>query len=132
MIEINKSQNCGNSPKNIFAQEFAIALSRRDTHFLLDNTSDDVLLTIVGERDIRGKPALEKFIEDTDIGDLAAITIQHVVTHGKAGSVNGSRIYRGGGREAFCDVYEFTNAKGNKIARIQSYVIKIEPDISGD
>jgi hypothetical protein len=55
---------------------------------------------------------------------IAILTIHHVVTHGKAGSVDGILQLQDGGSVAFCDVYEFTNAKGTAVRAITSYLIE--------
>lgn len=127
IIEIVRSPSCGNSPKNSFAQEFAIALSSLDLEYLIANASDDVLLSFVGVNEFHGKEDLIDFAERSNIEDLEKICIHNVVTHGKAGAVNGTRFLKGSIQEEFCDVYEFTSARGNRIDKIASYVIRIVP-----
>jgi hypothetical protein len=126
-IEIVKSPSCGNSPKNLFAQEFAIALSSLDLEHLIANVSDGVLFSFVGVSTFHGKEDFIGFAESGNIEDLEKICIHNVVTHGKAGAVNGTRFLKGGIREEFCDVYEFASARGNRIEKIASYVIRIGP-----
>jgi hypothetical protein len=50
----------------------------------------------------------------------------HIATHGKAGAINGRRKLKDGGIHAFCDVCEFSNAKGMSVKEITSYVIEIK------
>jgi hypothetical protein len=48
------------------------------------------------------------------------LTIEHVVTHGRAGTLNGSIILMDGTTRAFCDVHEFSGAKGTHVKAITS------------
>lgn len=125
MTKVVKSEDCGNSPKNIFVQDLAIAFARNDTDFLLSKVSDDIRWRIVGQKEIEGKDEFADQIASQNSNDVAKITIHHVVTHGKAGSVNGTRQLEDGSIEEFCDVYEFTNATGKRVAGISSYVIMV-------
>jgi hypothetical protein len=56
---------------------------------------------------------------------LSAMIMHHIATHGKAGAVNGTTKLKNGKTRAFCDVYEFSGAKGTSIKEITSYVIEI-------
>ena len=51
---------------------------------------------------------------------IAELTIRHAVTHGKAGAVDGSIKSEDGRSHAFCDVYEFSSAKGTTVKEITS------------
>jgi hypothetical protein len=122
VTEIVRSPDCGNSPKNLFAQETAVALATGDLEFILDHIDDDVDWRIAGRERLRGKTALANRLRD--VPEPAALTVHHVMTHGKVGSVNGTMIFPGGRTREFCDVYEFTNARGNAIRTITSYIIE--------
>jgi hypothetical protein len=52
------------------------------------------------------------------------VTIDHVVSHGKAGAVDGMIAF-GRKRRAFCHVFEFGSAKGTHVNRIISYAIPL-------
>ena len=56
--------------------------------------------------------------------DAAALTIDHVVTHGRAGAVDGSLTFAGRAAR-FCDVFDFSNAKGSSVSRIISYRVDL-------
>ena len=51
MTRVTISEDCGNSPKNIFVQELTIAFAKADSRFLLKNVTDDVLWNILGDQD---------------------------------------------------------------------------------
>lgn len=124
MTRVITSEDCGNSPKNIFIQDLTIAFARRDSKFILGNVTDDIRWNIVGDKFIAGKDnfaeALEKIKDDKAI----KVTIEHVATHGKAGFVNGTMQLKDGKSYAYCDAYTFSNTKGTAVKVITSYVIE--------
>jgi hypothetical protein len=68
-------------------------------------------------------PLAEK-VRAQETAEAKTVTIHHVVTHGKAGAVNGTMKLKDGRSRQFCDVHEFTNAKGTSVRAITSYVIE--------
>lgn len=122
VAKITPSGDCGNSPKNIFVEKMTIALATHDGAFLKDSLVDDAVWHIVGKGIVYGRQDLDE-LSVAQAQNLAELTITHVLTHGKTGAVNGTRTYTSGVTEAFCDVYEFFNAKATKIQHITSYII---------
>jgi hypothetical protein len=53
MTKVIVSEDCGNSPKNIFVQNLTIALAKCDSRFILESMTEDVHWNILGERDIQ-------------------------------------------------------------------------------
>jgi hypothetical protein len=124
MVKVTRSEDCGNSPKNLFIQSLAIALAKREIGSVLGSVSDDIRWHVVGKMRVQGKPDLVSAISSPMAPDLAAITVHHVVTHGKAGCVNGTLQTTGGLTIDFCDVFEFTGARGDRVKAITSYRIE--------
>ena len=125
MIKIVRSKDCGNSPKNKFVEELEIALAKRDVEFLLNSVTDDIHWNIVGQKSVRGRDAfLEALKRIPRPSEVTEIFIKHVVTHGKAGSVNGVCRRKDGKTYGFCTVYEFGNAKGANVREITHYEIE--------
>ncbi len=122
MTKVNASANCGNSPKNLFLQNLTIAFATGDRAYLLESVTGDIRWNIAGQRIILGKDAFSTAL--AEMRQAAEITIQHVVSHGKAGAVNGTRVLENGKTYAFCDVYEFSSAKAASVKEITSYVIE--------
>lgn len=122
MTKVNASANCGNSPKNLFLQNLTIAFATGDRAYLLESVTGDIRWNIAGQRIIQGKDAFSTALEE--MRRAAEITIQHVVSHGKAGAVNGTLVLENGKTYAFCDVYEFSGAKAASVKEITSYVIE--------
>jgi hypothetical protein len=92
--------------------------------FLLNVVTDDVHWNLVGHKSSHGAgefiEALRKVSQTSEVTELA---IHHVVTHGKAGAVNGVRKHKDGVTCDFCTVYEFSNAKGTSVSGITHYAI---------
>ena len=124
MTKIISSEDCGNSPKNIFVEKMTIALEQGDIDTFLENSSDDICWIRIGETPLQGRDAVKASLEQRNRANLAEIRIQHVVTHGKAGAVNGLTRSIDGTSYAFCYVYEFTNAKGALIKEITPYILQ--------
>ena len=126
MTRVITSEDCGNSPKNIFVQDLTIALAKRDSKFILGNVTDDIRWNIVGDKLIEGKDSFAKALEKIKSDKSVQLIVHHVATHGKAGAVNGTTKMKDGKTRAFCDVYEFSNSKGNTVKEITSYIIAVK------
>lgn len=50
--------------------------------------------------------------------------IDSIITHGAEGAVNGVITTEQGTKVAFCDIYRFASASGNKIESMKSYAIE--------
>ena len=124
MTKVITSEDCGNSPKNIFVQDLTIAFAIGDSKFLLNNVTDDVRWNRIGNKLVQGKDDFAKALEKLRKKETTQLTVHHVVTHGKAGAVNGTAKMKNGKTYAFCDVYEFSNTKGEGVREITSYVIE--------
>jgi len=124
MTKIIISEDCGNSPKNIFVQKLTIALASSAVNSVLNHVTDDIRWDVVGDKVIQGKDHLAEALDKAE--KVMELTIYHVATHGKAGAVNGTRKLKNNQTQAFCHMYEFGNAKGTSVKEIISYVIKTE------
>jgi ketosteroid isomerase-like protein len=125
MTRIIIDEDCGNSPKNIFVQDFTIALAKGDSKFILNHITDDVRWEVVGDKVMQGKDRFAEALEERKNDQALELTIHHVATHGKAGAVNGRMKFKNKRTHAFSNVYEFSNTKGTSIKGITSYVIEI-------
>jgi hypothetical protein len=125
MVKINVRADCGNSPKQTFLKDFNIAYAEGNLDFLLDSISDDFNLDTVGDRQIRGKAEFAQVLATTRENPPTELILNSVITHGREGAANGTIKTQDGRTFAFCDVYAFKSAKGDKIKSITSYVIEI-------
>ena len=124
-MKVIRSEDCGNSPKNIFLEKLTIAIAKGDAKFILRSITEDIRWHMVGERVIEGKEDLKKVLQETKENAVAELTMYHITSLGKAGAVNGRLKVRGGRTQDFCSVYEFGNAKGVNVKEITLYVIEI-------
>jgi hypothetical protein len=122
MTEIRRSKDCGNSPKNQLLQNLVLAFARADVSQISELVTSDVRWLPVGRNPVSGAEAIAKAI--THYGPATRITIDHVISHGKAGAVNGV-IEFGRERRAFCYVFEFGSAKGSNVCGITSYSVAL-------
>ena len=122
MTRVTKDGNCGNSPKNELLQAFCIAAARKDLELIEALMADDVAWHPVGRKPVAGSEAVARAI--TKHCPASALHIEHVITHGRAGSVDGI-IEFGNKRRAFCHVFEFSNAKGDRIRSIRTFTLPV-------
>jgi hypothetical protein len=124
LTKILRSKDCGNSPKNKFIEELEIAIAKSDIEFLLNRVTEDIHWNIVGHKSVRGAGKLSEALRRASPASaITELTIHHIVTHGKAGAVNGVRKYKDGVTCDFCTVYEFSSAKGTSVSGITHYAI---------
>ena len=120
MPKITRSKDCGNSPKNKLAEEIAIALVTFDYDFLQPMLVEDFVFHQSAEEPLNVAAFEAEYSSKSD--EITDLRILRVVTHGRAGAVNGVAKTISGDKH-FCYVLEFTNTKCNKIGAITSYVL---------
>lgn len=101
MTRVIASEDCGNSPKNIFVQDLTIALAKGDSRYIPENVREGIRWNILGVQHIQGKEQLVEALKLSKLGKVVELTIEHVATHGKAGVVNGIRKLAKGKRSRF-------------------------------
>jgi hypothetical protein len=118
------SKDCGNSPKNLFLEKLAIAFAKGDAKFILSSITEDIRWNMIGEKRVQGRDDFVAVLEQRTNEQVVELSISHVVTHGRAGAVNGTLKLKNGQTPAFCDGYEFGGAKGTSVREITSGVIE--------
>lgn len=127
MTKIMVKPDCGNSPKAAFIRDFETAFAESKSEVILNSISDDIHWEMVGETAINGKDNVKDMLKDMLDGTMAELLIENIITHGDAGSANGTITFKDGKRFAFCDVFTFTAHGPNaKIKTLTSYVIEID------
>ncbi len=117
MTQVQGSKDCGNSPKNKFAQDVAVALECGETD--PGAFSENVIWETPSTEQITGKRALLEHLRDRP--KPSSVVVQHAITHGKVGAASGEVTFANGHTRRFCHVFEFTSAKANCIAVVRSY-----------
>ncbi len=125
MPKITIPIDCGNAPKMEFLKQFNIAFAEGNTSFLLESVIDNIVWNLVGDRSINGKAEFSAELDSMKNVSPTELTIEKIITHGKVGAVNGIMKMPNGKNYAFSDMYEFSSAKGTKIATITSYIIAV-------
>lgn len=123
MPEITRSGDCGNSPKNRLVEDVSVAIATADVQALLDRVTEDVIWKIVGGETSSGTDELAETVRRLGDQEMAGLDVERVCTHGKTGAVSG-HVKFAKGRRDFCDVYEFSSARGTHVKAITSYRIE--------
>lgn len=118
------SPDCGNSPKNLFVQELSIALALLRPRSILRSVSEDLEWSVLGQSIIRGRTELVAALQRMTPPRALQLSIHHALTHGTSGAVNGTLMLSRDRSVQFCDIYEFTSAKGTCVRRITSYRVE--------
>lgn len=111
--------------KGKFLQQLNEAFANNDVDFIIENVTDDVRWTIVGDHIIEGKADFTKALEAMVVDVPLNLTINTIITHGKTAAVNGVMSSPEGATYAFCDIYTFSGFKNPKIRTMTSYVIAL-------
>lgn len=119
MTSITLSGACGNSPKNAFAEQVAIALVTGDAEKCADWLAADCVAVISDDEEIHGRDAALAALSQL-LGRPDAVTIHHAITHGRTGAVNGT-LAMGQARTGFCVVLTFKTTKAESIAAFRLY-----------
>ena len=118
MTKLSRSTDCGNSPKNKMVEDIGVALEMRDCEFLAAILDSEAVWSY--SRSII--TTAEKILDSLLTQDKPAVlAIDHSISHGKVGSVNGRADRNGKGEQRFCHIIEFTSTKCNRVKRIESY-----------
>lgn len=117
MTQINRSADCGNSPKNTTTECIGVALETLDMKQLQGLLAETVSWRLP-ELTLTGVDAIANYLS----GQSAPITldIDRVVSHGKVGAVNGVSV-SGNTQGRFCHLIEYSSVKCERVVRIESY-----------
>lgn len=119
MVEITGSKDCGNSPKNTLVERVAVALETGDQAFLGEYLAEGAVWETSDGRMVEGDGIVG--VASERAATVASVSIDHVISHGKIGSANGTCRDSRGRQAHFCHVVEFSNVKFTRIRRICSY-----------
>lgn len=124
MTEVIRSGDCGNSPKNVLVESLSVALATGDIDAVAAATVDGAQWRVVGSGPVAGPQKLAEALRDERKRKPKRVVIGRVMTHGRAGAVNGTVEFAGGKLREFCDVFEFSSAKGTHVSHITSYRVE--------
>ena len=119
-MKVIRSSDCGNSPKQKLLEDMSVALAGADAGLIDSLAVPELVWLHVGKKPVEGQDAVLSAIRQS--GPATEVSIERVVSHGRAGAVNGI-ITRGGKRTAFCHMFEFNNTKCTHVKSISTYSV---------
>jgi len=85
-MEIVRSQDCGNSPKDQLVEAPTIALLTGELRKDSDIVTEVVQWNIVGVKSLSGRIAIQAEIETIRSRSILKLSVEHAITQGKAGA----------------------------------------------
>lgn len=116
-MKVRGSKDCGNSPKNLFVQEMAIAFETGE--IASDSVTDSIEFY---DQSSGSKFSLQErcpWIANR----LAPVEIQvlHAIAHGRTGASNGISILEDGSKHPFSYFFEFKNTTAKCVSTVYRY-----------
>jgi limonene-1,2-epoxide hydrolase len=124
MTRIICEEDCGKSPRKLLLKDFNSALARGNEAAVPKRLTNDIVREWVGAAPVRGREAVARLLRQMKDEARQELVIQNIITHGNAGSVNGTLRLTDGRSYGFCHVFQLSGAKGARIQRITSYEIR--------
>ena len=125
MTRVQKSNDCGNSPKNLLVQSLAIAIETCNASAFARCVAADVIWTLPGRRSFSGKAACLAYLKARKSVTSKLIKVRRVISHGRAGAADGVLVLSSGHLHNFCHVVGFANIKGDNVSSISSYYVEL-------
>lgn len=126
LLQIHCPEDCGNAPKKQVLKAFEIAIESADTHFIDECCADDVDWNWVGREVWKGKANVLSRLGQPRTEKAVKLSIEHIITHGNTGSINGQVEYDNDAVYAFCHIVRFNGfGKNAKMKHISSFQIDI-------
>jgi ketosteroid isomerase-like protein len=103
------------------------AFTKGDNEGFLSFCAEDVEWTMVGDKAVKGKDAIRKWMASMGNMEPPKFTVNHIIAEGDFGMAYGDMTMKDKDGKAvpysYCDIYRF---RDNKIVELRSYVIKTE------
>ena len=116
-------ENCNNAPKKRVLKDYIIAFAKKDTEFINEYTSKDIVWNIVNDTTVQGRENVIRTVENKLTKRIIEIELITIITHGHTAAVNGTIKLEDDRIISFCNLYRFVSAGKNTIKEITSYVI---------
>lgn len=116
--------------KALFLKKLNEAYANNDTSYIVEQVTDDIVWTVVGEPPVKGKKAFAEATKAMENENPLKLTVHNIITHGRDAAVNGTMTAKDkDGHErtyAFCDIYKFNGFSRNaKLKEMTSYAIEV-------
>ncbi|MGN7312863.1 ketosteroid isomerase family protein [Alkalicoccobacillus gibsonii] len=118
--------NCGNSPKTVKLKELYQSLIAGNLDLLIKSVDDEVLWTLIGDSQIKGKQNLIDKVESHSLEQIDSLVLKSIITHGKLGSVSGKFTLKEDTMDVHFSTTFFFSSAGSKskIIEIDTYIIR--------
>ena len=101
------------------------AFADNKPEIFLDNCTEDVVWTFVGEKTNKGKTAIRDWMAEMKDMDPPNFTVDQMIAEGDSVACFGDMTMKDEsgklGKFSYCDFYRF---KGDKIAELKSFIVK--------
>lgn len=103
------------------------AFAANNPEGFLSFCADDVVFAMVGDKTVKGKDAVRKWMSSMD-SEPPKFTVDSVIAEGDFVTAHGNMTMKDKDGKtvpySYCDIYRF---RGGKIAELRAFVIKTEP-----
>jgi hypothetical protein len=120
-MKVQRSADCGNSPKNRSAEDMAIAVLGGDAA-AIERVSGEGARFEYAALNGRNFGAAD-FVGLAGTAEPSSIRIETVATHGAAGAVEGVLDTAAGETVRFCLVIRFVSAKADRVKALRLYTV---------
>lgn len=122
-MNIIRSEDCGNSPKNALLAEIEIALASKELAYLHAHIEPSLKWSMPGSGQGIGLESLFEALEARSDGQrLTELEITSAFSHGKMGAVYGLRKYSDRKIYEFCSLYELKSAGSSSIKDLKIFL----------
>ena len=111
------SKDCGNSPKNVFVQEMAVAFEGGEIP--LNSITDDLTFNDTTSDISFALKSPFPWLKDRPAP--VEIKVLHAIAHGRTGAANGFSTLEDGSKRCFSYVFEFKNTTAKCVAKVYRY-----------
>ena len=125
MAKVQKSDDCGNSLKNLLVQSLAIAIETCNASAFARCVAADVIWALPGRRSFSGRAACLAYLKARKPVTPKLVKVRRVISHGRAGAADGVLVPASGQPHHFCHVVEFASIKGDNVSSISSYYVEL-------
>lgn len=116
-MKIHGSKDCGNSPKNLFVQDMAVAFETGEIDPV--TVTEDLVFRDSQPNAVPGITTPVPWL--VGYAMPVEIEIQHAIAHGRTGAANGVSTYPDGSTRSFSYVFEFKNTTAKCVAVVFRY-----------
>ena len=104
------------------------AFAQNNPEGFLSFCADDVEFTMIGDKTVKGKDAVRKWMASMESAEPPKITVDRVIAEGDFATAHGNMTMKDKDGKtvpyAYCDIYRF---RGDQIVELRAFVVKTEP-----